>query len=68
VNWGNFAFCDPVGELRKWDADIVPLQQVFPRRMFISDLLLRRWLPGDSDKRNLPLPVPHVALVSSRQP
>lgn len=33
VNCGNFAFGDPVEELRKWDPDIVILQQVFPHRV-----------------------------------
>ena len=33
VNCANFDFGDPVEELKKWDADIVLLQQVFPHRV-----------------------------------
>lgn len=33
VNCGNFSFGDPVDELKKWDPDIVLLQQVFPHRV-----------------------------------
>jgi endonuclease/exonuclease/phosphatase (EEP) superfamily protein YafD len=33
VNCGNFSFGDPVHDLKKWDPDIVLLQQVFPHRV-----------------------------------
>ncbi len=40
VNCGNFSFGDPLEELRKWDPDIVLLQQVFPHRVkLIADTL-----------------------------
>lgn len=33
VNCGNFAYGDPVEDLKKWDPDIVLLQQVYPHRV-----------------------------------
>ncbi|MEP2775242.1 MAG: endonuclease/exonuclease/phosphatase family protein [Luteolibacter sp.] len=33
VNCANFAFGDPVVDLKKWDPDIVLLQQVYPHRV-----------------------------------
>jgi endonuclease/exonuclease/phosphatase (EEP) superfamily protein YafD len=48
VNCANFLFGDPLEELRKWDPDIVLLQQVFPHRVKnIADSLY----DGDGDFR-----------------